>query len=137
MTMADNEELPRSDGRSPLGYWPSGGPWFILLLALFVLAITFINLVGYVYERVGLSPGWLMAVLVGCLLGSRVNIPIWRFHGTAGAPPRRWSYSVSATGSRPAKTAARWSSLSMSAGRWSRQEFLCTSCSTTGFGSIR
>ena len=85
--MGDGDELGGPDGRSPFGYWPSGGPWFLVLLTLFVLAIIFINLVGYVYQRVGLSPGWLMAVLVGCLVGSRVNIPIWKFHGSSEVAP--------------------------------------------------
>jgi len=85
--MSDQDQLTGSDDRSPFGYWPSGGPLFIMLLVLFALAIIFINLVGYVYQRVGLSPGWLMAVLIGCLLGSRINIPIWKFHGSSEVSP--------------------------------------------------
>jgi uncharacterized membrane protein len=78
---------PFDDGGGPFGYWPLGGPLLIILMLLTVAAILFITLAGYAYERVGLSPGWFVGILVGSLVGSRINIPIWKYSVPAQQEP--------------------------------------------------
>jgi uncharacterized membrane protein len=55
-------------------------PFLLLLTAVAIVAITIVelNVLTYAYERIGLSAGWLYAVIVGSLVGSRINIPVRR-----------------------------------------------------------
>jgi uncharacterized membrane protein len=63
------------------GYWPTASPFMFMLMAIAIVAITIValNVLTYAYERIGLSAGWLYAVIVGSLVGSRLNIPVRRF----------------------------------------------------------
>jgi uncharacterized membrane protein len=53
-------------------------PFVLVLTAIAIVAITIVelNVLTYAYERIGLSAGWLYAVIVGSLIGSRINIPV-------------------------------------------------------------
>jgi uncharacterized membrane protein len=53
-------------------------PFVLALMAIAIVAITIVelNVLTYAYERIGLSAGWLYAVIVGSLIGSRINIPV-------------------------------------------------------------
>ncbi|MGO9985412.1 MAG: DUF1614 domain-containing protein [Rhodomicrobium sp.] len=57
-------------------------PWAIyvlLFVALGILTILIqIGLIRYVYARLGISPGTAMFLLLASLLGSYINIPVWR-----------------------------------------------------------
>ena len=59
-------------------YLPLRLPFFALLVAAFlvVLALVQIGILRYAYLRLGVSPGAAMALLLGSLIGSYINIPI-------------------------------------------------------------
>src|SRR5690242_13018401 len=64
-------------------YVPIGLIFFLafwLLLAL-LLALIQIGILEYVFESMGINRRYLMALLVLCLLGSYINIPIAHFPG--------------------------------------------------------
>jgi uncharacterized membrane protein len=63
---------------SPLHYFPLTPPYtlgLLLLLAL-VVALVQLHVLAFAYERLGVHPRYVMAVLLLSLLGSAVNIPI-------------------------------------------------------------
>jgi uncharacterized membrane protein len=62
------------------GYWPITPPFLFVLMVIAIVAITIVelNVLTYAYERIGLSAEWLYAVIVGSLVGSRLNIPVRR-----------------------------------------------------------
>jgi uncharacterized membrane protein len=55
-------------------------PFLLVALVIGIVAITIVelNVLTYAYERIGLSAGWLYAVIVGSLVGSRINVPVRR-----------------------------------------------------------
>lgn len=61
-------------------YVPIGPSFFLALIFLFVLLVVLIELhvLRYAYERVGVSPRYMLAVLLLSFLGSYVNIPVAR-----------------------------------------------------------
>ncbi|MBS0243349.1 MAG: DUF1614 domain-containing protein, partial [Proteobacteria bacterium] len=62
-------------------YLPLGLPFFSLLagiLAVLILLLQ-INALRFAYERLGLSSGTALLLLIGSLLGSYFNIPVWSF----------------------------------------------------------
>ncbi|HXY46187.1 MAG TPA: DUF1614 domain-containing protein [Acidimicrobiales bacterium] len=84
MNSSDDTGQRRSaDDGGPFGYWPLAGPSLLALLLVGLAVILFVNLAGYAYERIGISTGWFDAILIGSLLGSRINIPVWKFPGQA------------------------------------------------------
>ncbi|HEY8490191.1 MAG TPA: DUF1614 domain-containing protein [Dehalococcoidia bacterium] len=66
-------------------------PWLAVLLLLlflpFLLALLLLNLASVSFERLGLSADTAVLLVLGSLLGSVVNIPVWRRNVEAG-PPR-------------------------------------------------
>lgn len=70
-------EHPRNDD-GLFGYWPLTGSFLLVLILLAAVAIAFVGVAGYVYNRVGLSNAWFFAILIGSFIGSRINIPVWR-----------------------------------------------------------
>jgi len=82
--------------RAPLSFWPSATVYLVVLALLALLAIAFVEATTYAYERIGLGPGWLLAVLVGSVVGSRFNIPVFRFRDR----PERVDVDVTAFGMR-------------------------------------
>jgi uncharacterized membrane protein len=56
-------------------------PFVLALVVIAIVAITIIelNVLTYAYERIGVGAGWLYALIIGSLVGSRINIPVRRF----------------------------------------------------------
>ncbi|HEY1785783.1 MAG TPA: DUF1614 domain-containing protein [Pirellulales bacterium] len=59
-------------------YWPLVPLFFVLLVVIggLVVAALQIGVISYAYEKMGVSEGWVSALLLGSLLGSYINIPI-------------------------------------------------------------
>jgi uncharacterized membrane protein len=64
-------------------YWPLVPLFFLFLVVIggLVVAALQIGVIGYAYEKMGVSESWVTALLLGSLLGSYVNIPVARFGG--------------------------------------------------------
>jgi uncharacterized membrane protein len=62
-----------------MNYFPIALPFFAILVGIFlvVLILIQIGVLRYAYLRLGLSSGAAMLLLLGSLIGSYVNIPIW------------------------------------------------------------
>ena len=71
--------------RPPLLYWPLAGPFLLAAALLAVVVVVFLlaGLVTYALARLGIGPAAAALVLLGCLLGSAVNIPVARFRDSA------------------------------------------------------
>lgn len=54
---------------------------FFFLMALLMLPFLLVGLIGEAFLRLGLSPGLMFGLLILTLIGSLVNIPIYRFEG--------------------------------------------------------
>jgi uncharacterized membrane protein len=55
----------------------------ILVVLLFIIAILFFfGVVGIAFNKIGLSPGIVIIILIGTLLGSSVNIPLFKMRST-------------------------------------------------------
>ncbi len=68
---------------SPFHYLPLVPLIFLLLVVVggLVIAALQIGVISYAYEKMGVSEGWVTALLLGSLLGSYVNIPIAELGG--------------------------------------------------------
>lgn len=65
-----------------VGFFPLAAPFIaaaLLILAILVLLIE-LRAIEYAYERIGVSSRYLSITLLGTVLGSYVNIPLWRVH---------------------------------------------------------
>jgi uncharacterized membrane protein len=82
VAVSEDDRFDGPDEGGRFGHWPLGAPFFAVLLLL-TAVILFLSVAGYAYERVGLSVGWFYGILIGSLVGSRANIPLWRFHADA------------------------------------------------------
>jgi uncharacterized membrane protein len=62
-------------------YPPITAPFFAILAGLLVLLVILIqvNILRYAYERLGVSSGMALLLLLASLLGSYINIPVWEF----------------------------------------------------------
>ncbi len=62
-------------------YIPIGLPFFVAFWLLFglVVGLIQIGILQYVFESMGVSRRYMFSLLVGCLLGSYINIPIAQF----------------------------------------------------------
>src|SRR5919109_946564 len=54
---------------------------FVLLLIVMVLVVE-LRILRYAYRKIGVPPRWMFVVMLVSLLGSQVNIPLFRLHGT-------------------------------------------------------
>jgi uncharacterized membrane protein len=81
--MAHGLVSPPAERQPELDNWHVGPPLLILLILIAAITVAAIGAIGYAYERIGLSPGWMLAVLLSCLVGSRINIPVARFRDRA------------------------------------------------------
>src|SRR5215204_5801658 len=66
-----------------VGFFPLAAPFVaaaLLILAVLVLLIE-LRAIEYAYERIGVSSRYLSLTLLATLLGSYVNIPLWRRGG--------------------------------------------------------
>lgn len=70
----------RGRGRTPPAQWPHPPGCLIALLGILVLVVVFIEVraAGAAFALAGLDPRVAMLVLLGCLLGSALNIPVAR-----------------------------------------------------------
>jgi uncharacterized membrane protein len=68
---------------SSFHYLPFSPAFFLVLLLLFVVLIGLvqIGILGYVYERMGVSRGAAYAILLCSLAGAYINFPIAELHG--------------------------------------------------------
>ena len=68
---------------SPFHYLPLVPLIFLLLVVVggLVIAALQIGVISYAYEKMGVSEGWVTALLLGSLLGSYINIPIAELGG--------------------------------------------------------
>ncbi len=66
---------------SPFLYWPLAGPFLIAaaVIALAAAALLLVGIATYALGRLGIGPETAAIVLLACLLGSAVNIPVARF----------------------------------------------------------
>jgi uncharacterized membrane protein len=68
---------------SDFHYWPLVPLFFLLLVVVggLVVAALQIGVISYAYEKMGVSEGWVTALLLGSLLGSYINIPVAELGG--------------------------------------------------------
>jgi uncharacterized membrane protein len=66
---------------SQMQYFPLAWPFFAFLVGIFFLVVVLIqiNVLRYVYTRLGISSGAALLLLLASLLGSYINIPVWEF----------------------------------------------------------
>jgi uncharacterized membrane protein len=69
----------------PFIYWPMTGPFLLIaiILAVALVALLQVGLVTYALGRLGISPEAAAIVLLACLVGGAVNIPVARLRGRA------------------------------------------------------
>jgi uncharacterized membrane protein len=62
-------------------YLPLAGPFFAILVAVFLVVVLLIqiNVLRYAYTRLGVSSGTALLLLFASLIGSYINIPVWEF----------------------------------------------------------
>jgi len=62
-------------------YLPLAWPFFAMLVGLFLIVVVLIqiNVLRYVYARLGISSSTALLLLLGSLIGSYINIPVWEF----------------------------------------------------------
>ena len=60
-------------------YFPLAWPFFAILVGIFLLVVVLIqiNVLRYAYTRLGISSGAALMLLLGSLIGSYINIPVW------------------------------------------------------------
>ena len=76
--------------RPPRLHWPLQWPFVLGLLALAgAVALVQLTLLGYAFRRLGLPPAWAYGLLVACLLGSAVNVPVARVRSRRALEPPR------------------------------------------------
>jgi uncharacterized membrane protein len=63
---------------SSLHYFPLAWPFVLALFVIFFLVVTLVELhvLKHVYQRIGIPPRYVLAVLLGTLLGSAINLPV-------------------------------------------------------------
>ena len=76
------------------------------LVALVMLPFLMLGMIGEAFMRLGISPGLIFWLLILTLVGSLVNIPIYRFesrevHGRAGGLLFRHAFSGAPDGGSP------------------------------------
>ncbi|HLJ79043.1 MAG TPA: DUF1614 domain-containing protein [Acidobacteriaceae bacterium] len=66
---------------SDMQYFPLAWPFLLALFALFLVVLTLveIGILRHAYERMGVPPRYVFAILLLSLVGSAINIPVARF----------------------------------------------------------
>jgi uncharacterized membrane protein len=54
----------------------------LLLLLVTVVGLVFVGVIGVAFSNIGFTPVVILLILVGTLLGSAINIPVWRVKTT-------------------------------------------------------
>jgi len=64
-----------------MNYLPLAAPFYLILggILLIVIVLIQINVLRYAYSRLGVSSGTAFLLLLGSLIGSYINIPVWEF----------------------------------------------------------
>lgn len=77
-----------------MNFFPLAQPFLFILFFLVVLLIISvqIGILGFVYERIGVSQAYIFSLLVLSLLGSYVNIPITELDVKQVVPPQEVSF---------------------------------------------
>lgn len=82
-------------------YAPLALPFFLLLFVLFVVFVFVVEMriLAYAYRKVGVRPRYVFAVMLLSLVGSHVNIPLYRVPVQRVLPPQEvwmfgWRYEV-------------------------------------------
>lgn len=72
-------------------FFPLALPFVIGFLALlgFLLLLIELGILGYAYEKIGVSPRWAVALLALSVLGSYVNIPVGELPAASAASGRQ------------------------------------------------
>src|SRR5215470_9135714 len=62
-------------------YLPLAWPFFAILVGAFLIVVVLIQIqvLRYAYARLGVSSGTALLLLLGSLIGSYINIPVWEF----------------------------------------------------------
>jgi uncharacterized membrane protein len=62
-------------------YFPLAGPFFAILVGIFLVLVVLIqiNVLRYAYTRLGVSSGTALLLLLASLIGSYINIPVYEF----------------------------------------------------------
>ena len=83
--MVPTVDSRRRQGLPPFIYWPMTGPFLlvVIVVAVALVALLQVGLVTYALGRLGVSPEAAAIVLLACLLGGAVNIPVARLRGRA------------------------------------------------------
>jgi len=63
-----------------MNYFPLTLPFYLGLAAIiaFLIALVELNILSYTFQKMGVNPRWVFALLIGSLLGSSVNLPVAR-----------------------------------------------------------
>ena len=79
--MARRTGSRRRVSRPRFFYWPLAGPFLAaaVVLAVLLAAFLLLGVLTYALARLGIGPAMAALVLLACLLGSAVNIPVARF----------------------------------------------------------
>ncbi|HEX9548480.1 MAG TPA: DUF1614 domain-containing protein [Acidimicrobiales bacterium] len=58
-------------------------PFIVGMIVLFLLTVALVEVgaMNYVYHRLGIDQNWAFGLLLGAIVGSRINVPIARFQG--------------------------------------------------------
>jgi uncharacterized membrane protein len=77
-------------------YFPLAWPFFAILVGLFLIVVVLIqiNVLRYVYTRLGISSGTALLLLFASLLGSYINIPCGNFRSARYGPGKKSSSSA-------------------------------------------
>lgn len=83
--------------RSRVGFFPLAAPFLAVALLLLVVLVALVEVraIEYAYARIGVEPRYMFLILLLTLLGSYVNIPLWRFRGDQVlAHEEVWAFGV-------------------------------------------
>jgi uncharacterized membrane protein len=74
---------------SGLHYYPLAWPFLLalFLIAVFVIAMIELRILRYAYERMGVNPRYVLAILLLSLVGSSINIPVAHLPGEQVVSP--------------------------------------------------
>ena len=66
--------------RRTTSLWPAGSAFLFGLVLLYLVLVGLVQagVLVYAYQRIGISPGWLLGLLALSMLGSAVNLPVAR-----------------------------------------------------------
>ncbi len=80
-TMTTRRRVQRPD----FIYWPLATPFLLAagFIVIVVAAFLLVGVLSYALARLGISPGTASLVLLACLIGSAVNIPVARLSSSA------------------------------------------------------